>query len=116
MVDDSREFEVVIKNAEQVITTARAAIAKAQALIQVNEQKLAAFRERLEELEAAKKLVQEDLTAYSFKLESLQAQLATKRFLSEEELRVQAWAEVEKTRQHEMQRLREQIYSLAEQD
>jgi len=29
LVDDSRESEVVTKNAEQVITTARAAIAKA---------------------------------------------------------------------------------------
>ena len=57
LVNDSREFEVVTKNAKQVITTARAAIAKAQALIQVNEQKLAAARKRLEELEAAKKLV-----------------------------------------------------------
>ena len=36
LVDDSRESEVVIKNAEQVITTDRVAIVKAQALIQVN--------------------------------------------------------------------------------
>jgi len=72
LVDDSKEFEVVTKNAQQVIITARAAIAKAQALIQVNEQKLAAARERLEELEAAKKLVQENLTVRSSKLESLQ--------------------------------------------
>ena len=62
-VDDSRESKVVTKNAEQVITTTRAAISKAQALIQVNEQKLATARKRLEELEAAKKLVQEHLTA-----------------------------------------------------
>ena len=54
LVDDSREFEVITKNAEQVITTARVAITKAQALIQVNEQKLAAARERLEKLEAAR--------------------------------------------------------------
>ena len=59
-------------------------------MIQVSEQKLAATRKRLKELEATKKLVQEDLTAHSSKLEPLQAQLATKRFLSEEELRVQA--------------------------
>ena len=57
MIDDSRESEVVTKKAEQVIITDRAAIAKAQALIQVNEQKLAATRKRLEELETAKKLV-----------------------------------------------------------
>ena len=116
LVDNFKKPKVVTKNAEQVITTARVTIAKAQALIQVNEQKLAAARERLEELEAAKKLVQEDLTAYSFKLESLQAQLATKRFVSEEELRVQDWAKVEKARQREMLRLQDRIYSLAEQD
>ena len=71
LVDDSRESEVITKNAEQVITTARAAIAKTQALIHVNKQKLAAVRKRLEELKAAKKRVQEDLTGHSSKLESL---------------------------------------------
>ena len=73
LVDDSRESEVVTKNAEQVITTTQEAIAKVQALIQVNEQKLAAIRKRLEELVTAKKWVQENLTACSSKLESLQA-------------------------------------------
>ena len=116
LVDDSRESEVIIKNTEQVIANAQAAIAKAQALIQVNEQKLTVARKRLEELEAAIKWVQEDLTARSSKLESLQAQLATKKFLLEEELRVQAQAEVEKARQREMQCLWDQIYSLAERD
>jgi len=57
LVDDSWESEVVTKNAEKVITIARVAIAKAQALIQLNEQKLATARKRLQELEAAKKLV-----------------------------------------------------------
>ena len=71
LVDYSREFEVITKNAEQVITTTRAVTAKAQALIQVNEQKLAAVRKRLEESEATKKRVQ-DLTANSSKLESFQ--------------------------------------------
>ena len=85
MVDYSRESEVITKNAEQVITTARAAIAKAQALIPVNKQKLVAVRKRLEELEATKKRIQEDLTARSSKLESLQAQLAKKKFLSVED-------------------------------
>ena len=47
----------------QVIANAQARIAKAQALIQVNEQKLAIARKRLEELEAAKKRVQEALIA-----------------------------------------------------
>jgi len=73
LVDDSRKSEVVTKNAEQVITTTQEAIAKVQALIQVNEQKLAAIRKRLDELVTAKKWVQEDLTACSSKLESLQA-------------------------------------------
>jgi len=41
LVDDFRD---VTKNAEQVITITRVAIVKAQALIQVNEQKLAAAR------------------------------------------------------------------------
>ena len=44
LVDDSKESEVVIQNAEQVIATAQAAIVRAQALIQVNEQKLAVAR------------------------------------------------------------------------
>ena len=85
-------------------------------MIQVNEQKFVVARKRLEELETAKKQIQEDLIAHPFKLESLQAQLATKKFLSEEELRVQTWAEVEKARQREMQCLRGQIYFLAERD
>ena len=85
-------------------------------MIQVNEEKLAAARKRLEELEAAKKLVQEDLTVHSSRLESLQMQLAMKRFLSEKKLLVQAWTEVEKARQHEMQHLRDWIYSLVERD
>ena len=56
-VDDFRKLEVITKNAEQVIANAQAAIAEAQALIQVNEQKLAIARKRLEELEATKKWV-----------------------------------------------------------
>ena len=116
LVNDSKESEVVIKSTEQVITTAQASIAKAQALIEVNEQKLTVARKRLEELEAAKKQVQEDLAAHSSRFKSLQTQLVTKRFLSEDELQAQSWAEVEMTCQQEMQRLRERIYSLTEQD
>jgi len=41
LVDDSRESEIVTNSAEQVIATARETTAKVQALIQVNEQKLA---------------------------------------------------------------------------
>jgi len=69
LINDSRESEVITKNAKQVIANAQAATAKTQALIQVNEQKLGAVKKRLEELEAAKKRVQEDLTAHSSKLE-----------------------------------------------
>jgi len=116
LVDDLKASEVVIQSAEQVIATAQAAIAKAQALIQVNKQKLAVVRKKLEELETAKTQVQENLAVHSSRLESLQTQLATKRFLSEEELRVQALAKAEKARQQEMQRLQERIHSLAEQD
>ena len=98
------------------MATVRVTIARAQALIETNEQKLIAARKRLEELETARTQVQENLTAHSSKLESLQAQLATKRFLSEEELRVQALMEAERAGQLEMHRLREQICSLRNQD
>ena len=85
-------------------------------MIEANEQKLVVTRKRLEELETVRTQVQENLTAHSFKLESLQAQLATKRFLSKEELRVQALVEAERARQLEMHHLREQIHSLGNQD
>jgi len=101
LVDDSRESEIITNNAEQVIATARAIIAKVQAFIQVNEQKLAVARKKLKELEATKKLVQENFAAHSSRLESLQTQLSTKRFLSEEELRVQVWR---KPRRHASRR------------
>ena len=55
LVDDSKESEVVIQSAEQVIATAQVAIAKVQALIQVNEQKLAVGRKKLEELETTRR-------------------------------------------------------------
>ena len=71
LVNDSRETEVATKNAERVITSAQAAIAKAQALIQVHKQKLATAQEKMEELKAAKNQVQQDLTVRSSKLEFL---------------------------------------------
>ena len=85
-------------------------------MIETNERQLVAARKRLEELETAKAEVEENLSAHFSRLESLQAQLAAKRFLSEEELRVQALMEAKRARQHEMHRLREQIRSLAKQD
>ena len=102
LVDDSKESEVVIQSTQQVITTAQAAIVRAQALIEANEQKLVIVRKKLEELKTVKMQVQENLAAHASRLESLQTQLATKRFLSEEELRVQVLAEDEKARQQEM--------------
>ena len=85
-------------------------------MIEINEQKLAATRKRLEELENARTQAEESVSVHSSRLESLQAQLAAKRFLSEEELQVQALMEPKRARQHEMHRLREQIRSLAKQD
>jgi len=82
LVDDSRESEVITKNAEQVIANAQAAIAKAQAFIQVNEQKLCCCQEKARGARGCQEADQEDLTARSSKLESLQAQLAAKKFLS----------------------------------
>ena len=54
LVGDSKESEIVIQSAEQVTATARITIARAQALIEANKQKLAVARKRLEELETAK--------------------------------------------------------------
>ena len=36
LIGDSKEFEIVMQSAEQVIITARATIAKAEALIKIN--------------------------------------------------------------------------------
>ena len=49
LIGDSKKSEIVIQSAEQVIATARVTIARAQALIEINEQKLVAARKRLEE-------------------------------------------------------------------
>ena len=87
-----------------------------QAFIQVIEQKFVVVKKKLEKLEVAKKQVQEYLTARSSKLESLQAQLATTKFLSEKNLRVQAFVKFERTCQQEIQRFRDHIYSLTERD
>ena len=44
LIGDSKESEIVIQSAEQVITTARITVARAQALIEANEQKLIVAR------------------------------------------------------------------------
>jgi len=116
LIGDSRECELIMQSTEQILISARATLAKTEALIAINEQKFANTKKRLEELEAAKTRVEENLSSHSSRLESLQAQLAIKEFLSEEELRARALMEAEKARQHEMHRLREQIRSLANQD
>ena len=72
------------------------------------------MRERVEELQAAKGQKQQELDVHTLKLGALQ--LATKKLLSEEELRARALAEIEKARQRDIQRLREQIQSIAERE
>ena len=85
------------------------AIAEAQALIQDHELKLANEKKKVEELQTIRHRVQQELDDYYSKLEALQTQLASKKFLSDQELRVQALAEVEKACQRDIQRLLEQI-------
>ena len=58
LTDDLQRSELVAKNAEGVIVRAWVVIAKAQALIHDNEQKLANEKKKMEELEAAKSRVQ----------------------------------------------------------
>ena len=84
------------------------------ALIRDNKQKHANEKKRAEELEAARDQVQQELNVRSSQLEALQTQLATKKLLSDEKLRVQALAEVEEARQRDIQCLKDQIKSLAE--
>ena len=50
----------------------------------------------MEELETTKHQVQKKLNDHSSKLETVRTQLVSKKFLSEEKLRAQALAEVEK--------------------
>ena len=92
------------------------AIAEAQALIQDHELKLANEKKKVEELQTIRHRVQQELDDYYSKLEALRTQLASKKFLSDQELRVQALAEVEKACQRDIQRLREQIQTITEQD
>ena len=99
-----------------MIASARAAAAKAQDLIHDNELKLVNERKSLEELKAVKGQVKQELDARTLKLEALQAQIATKKLLSEEELRARALVKIEEARKRDIQRLREQIQSLAEQE
>ena len=63
-------------------------IVKAQALIQDHELKLVNEKNKVEELEATRHWVQKELDDNSSKLEALRTQLASKKFLSYQELRV----------------------------
>ena len=58
MADDHQRSEIITKGAEGVIASARAASAKAQALIHDNKLKVVNEKKRMEELEAAKSQVQ----------------------------------------------------------
>ena len=70
----------------------------------------------MEELETTKHRVQKELNDNFSELEALRTQLALKKFLSEEELRAQALAEVEKVHRENIQHLKDQIKSLTEQE
>ena len=60
--------------------------------------------------------MQKELVDHSSKLDTLWAQLASKPFLSNEELRAQALAEVEEVHQRDIQRLKDQIKSLTKRE
>jgi len=83
------------KSVNGVIASTRVVIAKAQALIWDNKQKLANEKKRVEEFEATRDQVQQELNVQSSQVEAFQAQLTLKKLLSDEELRVQALAEAE---------------------
>ena len=105
-----------MQSTEQVIFSTRDTIAKAEAVLALNEEKLVSLKKDLEEQRAATARAEESLSLQSSRVESLRMQLAARNFLSEAELRDRAMMEAERTRQHEIHRLREQIRSLANQD
>ena len=78
--------------------------------------KLVNEKRKVEELETTRHRVQKELADHSFKLEALWVQLVSKTFLSDEELRAQALTEIEKACQRDIQRVKDQIKSLAEKD
>ena len=116
LIDDLHQSEATSKAVEDIIASAHVAIAKAQALIQDHELKLANEKKKMGELESTKHPVQKKLDDHSGKLEILQAQLASKNLLFNKELTAQALAEVEVARQKTIQRLRKQIQFLVEQE
>jgi len=111
---ESQESQMTMQAAKQAILDSRAAIARAEAMIILNERRLADAEKKLAELEATKTQVEANLSVRSSKLESLRAQ--AQGFLSEADLRAQAFMEAEVVRQHKIHRLRERIRSLPNQD
>ena len=103
LTDDLQRSEIITKSVESVIASSWVAIAKVQALIQDNEKKLANEKKRANETEAARNRLQQKLNVRSSQLEVLQTQLATKKLLSDEELRVLVLAEVEEAWQRNIQ-------------
>ena len=83
-------------------------------MIILNERRLADAEKKLAELEAAKTQVEANHSVRSSELESLRAQ--AQGFLSEADLRAQAFMEAEEVRQHKIHHLRERIRSLPNQD
>ena len=71
LIDDLQRSEIITKGAEGVTASARAAIAKAQALIYDNELKLMTEKKRVEEFEATKGQVQQELNVYTLKLKGI---------------------------------------------
>ena len=113
---DSKESELSVQSTEQVVLRTRDIIAKAEAVLALNEEKLVSLKKELEEQRAATARAEESLSLQSSKVESLRMQLAARNFLSEAELWDRAVMEAERTRQYKIHRLREQIRSLANQD
>ena len=70
----------------------------------------------MEELEATRGKVQHEISVESSEVKILQAKLIVEKLLTEEELWNKALAEVEETRQRDIQELIEQIKSLPQRD
>jgi len=109
---DFQRVELNTKRTEDLITHARDAIAKAQALLDDNEWVLEQEKRRMEELSDKNKLDQR-LEVESSAVEALQAEYAMEISLTEEEMQAKVMATAEETHQQEIQSLKDQIKSLA---
>jgi len=79
LVNDLQQSEIVTKGAEGLIASARAVIAKVQALIRDNELKVENEKKRIEKLGAAKSQVQLELDVHTLRLEALWHNLLRRR-------------------------------------